>query len=39
MPERWPSRGRGSSDLGEFDDVVILKRFGGVPEDFDPAST
>jgi hypothetical protein len=25
----------GSSELGEFDDAVVLKSFGDVPEDFD----
>jgi hypothetical protein len=25
----------GSPELGEFDDAVILKSFGDVPEDFD----
>jgi hypothetical protein len=25
---------RGSADLGEFEDAVILKTFGDVPEDF-----
>jgi hypothetical protein len=26
---------RGNPDVGEFDDAVILKTFGEVPEDFD----
>jgi hypothetical protein len=25
----------GSPDLGEFDEAVVLKSFGDVPEDFD----
>lgn len=29
----------GSPDLGEFDDAVILKTFGEVPDDFVGAST
>jgi hypothetical protein len=29
----------GSPDLGEFDDAVILKTFGEVPDDFGCAST
>lgn len=32
------SRG-GSPDLGEFDDAVILKIFGDVPDDFIAVST
>ena len=30
---------RGSPDLGEFDDAVILKTFGDVPDDFISVST
>jgi hypothetical protein len=29
----------GSPDVGEFEDAVILKTFGEVPEDFSCAST
>jgi hypothetical protein len=29
----------GSPDLGEFEEAVILKSFGDVPEDFDCART
>jgi hypothetical protein len=28
---------RGNPDIGEFDDAVVLKTFGEVPDDFDIA--
>lgn len=30
---------RGSPDLGEFEEAVVLRAFGDVPEDFDCASS